>query len=70
MVIPRFGYKKDDGGDWATMHEELEGMESPGSYVDELVSRDHFCLALAVFFLTALSRSGGLSIGEWLDAVT
>ena len=36
----------------------MERVESPDTYVTELVSRGHFCLVMC-FFLTALSCSGG-----------
>ena len=45
----------------------MEGVESPGEYVDDLVSRRHICLAPV--FRTALPHSGGLSHGERCDVV-
>ena len=40
-----------------------EIVESPGTYLDDWVSRGHFYL-VPIFFRTALLRSGGLSPGE------
>ena len=40
---------RSDGGGGATMHERLERVESPGTYVTELVSRGHYCFPLCYF---------------------
>ena len=39
----------NDGGGCVTMRERPERVESPGTYVTELVSRNHFCSALCSF---------------------
>ena len=41
--------QRNDCGGCATMLERPERVESPGTYVIELVSRGHFCLALCSF---------------------
>ena len=56
----------DDCGGYATMRERWEGVESPGAYVDDQVSRGRLCLAMCSF----CPPSGGLSPGEGCDAVT
>ena len=38
-----------------TKREISEGVENPGAYVGDIVSRGHFCL-VPVFFRTLLSR--------------
>ena len=52
----------------APMHERLEIVHSPGTYVTEAVSCGHFGLALC--FFGPPSRALGLSHGEGRDAVT
>ena len=51
-----------------TMHERLERVESPGTYVTECVSRGHFSLAMCSFGLP--SCAWWLSHREGRDAVT
>ena len=41
--------QRNDGGGCATMRERPERVESPGTYIIELVLRGHFCLALCSF---------------------
>ena len=41
--------QRNDGGGCATMHEISEIVESPGTYITEVVSHGHFCLALCPF---------------------
>ena len=57
----------NDGGGCATMRERPEGVESPGTYVIERVSRCNFCLALCSFGPPLL---WWLSHGEGRDEVT
>ena len=41
--------QRNDGGGCAAMRERPKRVKSPGTYVTELVSRGHFCLALCSF---------------------
>ena len=41
--------QRNDGGGCATMRGKPERVESPGTYVNEWVSRGHFCLGLCSF---------------------
>ena len=62
------GQQKNDGGGRASMRERSERVESPGTYITELVSRGHFCLALC--FSARPPVLWWLSPGEGWDAVT
>ena len=43
------GQQMNDGGGCASMRERSERVESPGTYVTELISPGHICLALCSF---------------------
>ena len=43
--------QSNDGGGCMTVHESLERVESPGTYLTEQISHGHFCLALCSFGL-------------------
>ena len=59
---------RNDGGGSATMRKRPERVESPGTYVIELVSRGHICLALCLLDLPPMLW--WLSHGEGMDAIT
>ena len=43
------GYQRNDGAGPSSIRGRSERVESPGTYVTELVSHGHFCLALCSF---------------------